>query len=619
MNPLRISLYKVLPQCIGISLASFFHFVSGDTIKVFILAGQSNMAGWAPTTGLPLNLTQIQNDAIIWDDGNVNASKVKQWLNLGTDFGGDTCYFGPELNFGRTMADSLSGVGVKVALIKYSAGGTDLYNEWRPPGSGGITGNRYKNLLNIIKMALDSLPGQYTPEIAGIVWMQGESDGTNAYWATAYQTNLTNLIADLRNDEKKPELPFVAGMVHLSPDWIFADVVRHAETIVAYKDSTVGIFETQDLPLGGDSAHYQTAAMVEVGKRSAQTMLQLMKKTNYRPLVVDAGLRQYPISIHYPVVCNLNGKIIDVGKPFNISNIKWEEVSGPGTVTFGDNTNPVTTVVFPQEGTYHLRLSAKKETISSMGAVTIFVASIPNVALVASSCSTSYCSPGEFLDAINDGADPVGSNDYTWAAYSNWPLTGTQWVQYNWPLQIKANKIDVYWYTDNGIFNAHGINVPENCELKYWNGTAFLPVTGGSGYGIAPDRYNTTTFDEVTTNSLRLEFTSKTDSSTGILEWKVFDSVPVAVRHGPVKQSNDFSLSFGANKLHLYLPCSACGKRVRLRFFDESGRMIKQFVQDNLRERSYSFGLGCLEASRMYLAEVKFNGKSKTVAFCTMQ
>ena len=47
--------------------------------------------------------------------------------------------------------------------------------------------------------------------------------------------------------------------------------------------------------------------------------------------------------------------------------------------------------------------------------------------------------------------------------------------------------------------------------------------------------------------------------------------------------------------------------------------MIKQFVQDNLREGSYSFGLDYLEASRMYLAEVKFNGKSKTIAFCTMQ
>ena len=311
MHLLKINSYKVIARCIGISVVSYIHCVSADIIKVFILAGQSNMAGWAPTAGLPLNLAQIQNDVIIWDDGNVTASKVKQWLNLGPDFGGDTGYFGPELNFGRTMADSLFGAGVKVALIKYSAGGTDLYNEWRPPGSGGITGNRYKNLLNIIKMALDSLPGQYTPEIAGILWMQGESDGTNAYWANAYQTNLTNLIADLRNDENKPDLPFVAGMIHLSPDWIFGDVVRHAETVVAHKDATVGIFETQDLSLGDDSAHYQTAAMVEVGKRSARIMLQLMSRTHYAPPVVEAGLRQFPIAMHYPVVCNLNGEVIE--------------------------------------------------------------------------------------------------------------------------------------------------------------------------------------------------------------------------------------------------------------------------------------------------------------------
>ena len=226
---------------------------------------------------------------------------------------------------------------------------------------------------------------------------------------------------------------------------------------------------------------------------------------------------------------------------------------------------------------------------------------------------------GNFSYAINDGADPGSSNDYTWAAYSNWPLTGTQWVQYHWPFLIKANKIDVYWYTDNGIFNAHGINVPESCELKYWNGTAFLPVTGGSGYGIAPDRYNTTTFNEITTTSLRLEFTSKTDSSTGILEWKVFDSVPVAVQQCPVKQSSDFSVSFGANKLHLYLPSSMPEKGVTLILFDASGRIIKQVSHEKLQGENYTVGFDRREASRFYLAEVKYNGKIKTFAFCGVQ
>ena len=85
--------------------------------------------------------------------------------------------------------------------------------------------------------------------------------------------------------------------------------------------------------------------------------------------------------------------------------------------------------------------------------------------------STSYVSPWENLAAIKDGRDPSSSTDKTGGAYGNWPTTGTNWVEYQWPdtvwpLGVKVDSIGVYWWTDNG-----GIMAPSACWLDYWNGS----------------------------------------------------------------------------------------------------------------------------------------------------
>jgi DUF1680 family protein len=66
--------------------------------------------------------------------------------------------------------------------------------------------------------------------------------------------------------------------------------------------------------------------------------------------------------------------------------------------------------------------------------------------------------------------------------------------------------------------------VPKTCRLLYWNGDAFVVVGNPSGLGVARNQYNTTTFDEVVTSRLRLEIDSNDTFSTGVLEWKVYDS-----------------------------------------------------------------------------------------------
>jgi len=145
-------------------------------------------------------------------------------------------------------------------------------------------------------------------------------------------------------------------------------------------------------------------------------------------------------------------------------------------------------------------------------------ASAVNLALVAET-STSYVSGHETITALNDGRDPADSNDKSHGAYGNWPRSGTQWVQYEWSQPISTNKIDVYWFDDG-----RGVRLPKACRLKYWDGSNYDSVENPSGPGLAANKYNTTTFTEVSTTKLRLELDSNGTASTGLLEWKVYDS-----------------------------------------------------------------------------------------------
>jgi len=141
-----------------------------------------------------------------------------------------------------------------------------------------------------------------------------------------------------------------------------------------------------------------------------------------------------------------------------------------------------------------------------------------NLAVVAEA-SCSYISGDTSLTALNDEYEPTNSLDRRPGSYGNWPRRGTQWVQYDWSRPISTKKIDVYWWDDR-----RGVRLPEACRLLYWNGENFVPVSNPSGLGVAEHKYNTTTFDEVSTTKLRLEIDSNDTYSTGILEWKVYDS-----------------------------------------------------------------------------------------------
>ncbi|WP_431927430.1 glycoside hydrolase family 43 protein [Nonomuraea jabiensis] len=130
---------------------------------------------------------------------------------------------------------------------------------------------------------------------------------------------------------------------------------------------------------------------------------------------------------------------------------------------------------------------------------------------------TSYVSPWETLGAINDGYTPANSADHSHGAYGNWDHQGTEWIEYRWPSAQNISRIQTYWFDDD-----QGIDLPASCQVQYWNGSAYVNVPGQSSCGVAGNTFNTTTFTSVNTTRLRLNITSKSGFSTGVLEWRAF-------------------------------------------------------------------------------------------------
>jgi RHS repeat-associated protein len=100
-----------------------------------------------------------------------------------------------------------------------------------------------------------------------------------------------------------------------------------------------------------------------------------------RPPLVRAGGNQGAYGVQLPHELELQGEVHDDGPPGDPRLVsQWTKVSGPGTVTFGDASSPVTTAFFTEPGTYVLELAASDGFLISADRATITVDDEPSLA-----------------------------------------------------------------------------------------------------------------------------------------------------------------------------------------------------------------------------------------------
>jgi len=224
-------------------------------VRVFILAGQSNMEGKArvellqgqlgePDTADRFAHLHVSGRFLTRGDAFIRFLDREGLLSVG--YGSPGC-IGPELEFGNVVADHYD---EPVLLIKTAWGGKSLARDFRPPSAGlpddaelnsilertnadnrknnrpEVTiedirqtyGHYYRAMLDEVRQTLNEmgerfpqLAGRET-EITGFVWFQGWNDQYNDY-QNEYEANLACLIEDVRKDLGKPDLPVVIGVI----------------------------------------------------------------------------------------------------------------------------------------------------------------------------------------------------------------------------------------------------------------------------------------------------------------------------------------------------------------------------------------------------------------------
>ncbi len=225
-------------------------------LKVFVLAGQSNMEGHGKVdqgrdpenpTGPTIygGLGSLRNATVrepkrfgflvnpayprdakgwstrddvrvsFWDYEN-NVTVQRRAGNLDSGFGVGVSLadgrIGPEYGFGQVVG---GGLADKVLIIKTAWGGKSLYVDFRPPSSGGTTGPNYLDMVDKVHLVLNNLATYYPGydgagyELAGFGWHQGYNDRVTTGAVAEYEENFANLIRDFRTEFGVPGLPFV--------------------------------------------------------------------------------------------------------------------------------------------------------------------------------------------------------------------------------------------------------------------------------------------------------------------------------------------------------------------------------------------------------------------------
>ena len=244
-------------------------------LKVFILAGQSNMQGHANVSTFDSMADDPKTAPLLKEMRNADGTArvcEKVWISqvgcagdgwsdiieqkgkLTAGFGASASEIGPEFTFGLTLEKALD---QPILLIKTAWGGRNLITDFRPPSAGKRVFNDfikeqwktrfklnveeeaaknnekcsvfYHHMIEHVRKVLADLKRvvpEYDPqqgyELAGFVWFQGFNDLVDD-WSyrnrmkpggyEEYGQLLAQFIREVRQDLSAPKMPFVIGVM----------------------------------------------------------------------------------------------------------------------------------------------------------------------------------------------------------------------------------------------------------------------------------------------------------------------------------------------------------------------------------------------------------------------
>jgi len=230
--------------------------------QIFILAGQSNMAGRG----------KVDEESKQAQPRVFALNKESQWQPAVDPLHWDKTSAGTGIGkpFGEIIAARFP--GISVGLVPTACGGSPI-STWAPGQSFAQTkSNPWDDCIARTQRAMQD------GTVKAILWHQGESD-SNPQAAGEHEKKLEDLITRFRTELNAPELPFIIGQLGRFPakPWdANREAVDAAHQAVAKKMKNVRFVPAEGMNSVGDNLHFDTPSLRAFAKGYADAYLQIV-------------------------------------------------------------------------------------------------------------------------------------------------------------------------------------------------------------------------------------------------------------------------------------------------------------------------------------------------------
>ncbi len=267
-------------------------------IKVFILSGQSGMAGFGRSHELPDALRKGHDRVLMFEDGKWQPLRPFHLYpdSLRKKFGLTEFSFGPEIAFAHAIAGAWP--NETIGIVKQAAGGTGVL-AWHPNWTKEQAertknvgrGNLFKALTNKVKAACASRDC----ELMGFVWHQGARDMSFVDVAKEYLPNLKAMVDGVRKEVGAEDMPFLYSSWRKSKANIPDDLSDMVPAVIeGRRPGAMWVLKAQwdaqqaipnakmvilrDFERYPEDQHTNTAGQLALGRIFAEAYLDMTKK-----------------------------------------------------------------------------------------------------------------------------------------------------------------------------------------------------------------------------------------------------------------------------------------------------------------------------------------------------
>ena len=233
-----------------------------ENVWVFILAGQSNMAG----RGKVESSDTVPDPRILSLNKSRELILAKEPLHFyepgmaGLDCG---------LSFAKTLLPSVPD-SVSLLIIPTAVGGSAI-SQW-------IHDETFREVPLLSNFKEKVAIGKQHGTIKGILWHQGENDAIKPETIAVHQRQLEKLFRKFRKEVGNKKLPVLLGELgsFSANDQSWQEINAQIRNFVA-ADRRAYLIKTADLNHNGDRVHFDSEGQRRMGERFAQAYINQMR------------------------------------------------------------------------------------------------------------------------------------------------------------------------------------------------------------------------------------------------------------------------------------------------------------------------------------------------------